>query len=179
MNIKYKIKICQDKVDKFNWDDIKFIKSNNDLFEHLSCPICRSVMKNAVYVSCCSVHFCSNCINDWAKESNSSECPHCRENYNDIKSAPLINSMIDKAKVSCSSNLCDYVDTLDNFMSHWKTCKYILRVCKFPNCPEKIAEIDRKLHERKCKYKVYICSLCNIDLNLHDKKEHALYFEAI
>ena len=44
--------------------------------EHLQCPICHKLFKDASLVPCCGTSFCDNCIRDKLIEGGF-RCPHC------------------------------------------------------------------------------------------------------
>ena len=48
--------------------------------EHSDCSICKTPMTSPVRLPCQGAHeFCKACITEWFNQSNSNECPMCRQ----------------------------------------------------------------------------------------------------
>ncbi|CAN1296289.1 E3 ubiquitin ligase PQT3-like [Linum perenne] len=76
----------------------------------LHCPLCRSVMRDAVFVKrCCFRSFCNGCIRDHVKKSKACACGEANVDVRDDDFLPnvtvrkMINSILQQRK-SCSSS---------------------------------------------------------------------------
>lgn len=65
----------------------------------------------------CGHMFCKECIEAWRKKKN--ECPIDRQPIQSIIQAPLaVKNMINKEKIRCINNKCNWSGELGNFIKH-------------------------------------------------------------
>ena len=81
--------------EKSNFEDQKVKKQQS----HYMCPLCSQQLKNAVFITCCFVSFCSECIKQVLVDENAI-CPICINhiNHNDLQENFAMRSIIDRMK---------------------------------------------------------------------------------
>lgn len=60
------------------------IKNNINNINNDDCLICAEKLKHPVFVRCCYLHYCTECLMNYFKSNNQSKqsCPHCRQEIN-------------------------------------------------------------------------------------------------
>ena len=103
------------------WDTSRFPE---DPDPELICCICQGVLEDAV-VSPCEHVFCSICVKEWLKESET--CPNCRRKINekDLRQViPLVKNLISRLKIFCDykEKGCQEITTIDRLHQHLRRC---------------------------------------------------------
>ncbi|KAL0249398.1 hypothetical protein GEMRC1_004630 [Eukaryota sp. GEM-RC1] len=86
-----------------------------------TCPICLSILVNAVESSCCGNLFCSQCC-------KSSSCPQCRSRSFKVSSNLPVRRMISNLPVECK--YCAHTTTRSEFKTHFIRCPRRGKKCK-------------------------------------------------
>ncbi|CAG2108712.1 unnamed protein product, partial [Medioppia subpectinata] len=74
----------------------------SEVDDELKCPICCSVLEEAVQAPDCEHTFCNDCINEWLQRQNN--CPVDRQplNSGDLKPAPrVLRNFLAKLDIKC------------------------------------------------------------------------------
>ncbi|KAL0249000.1 hypothetical protein GEMRC1_004234 [Eukaryota sp. GEM-RC1] len=85
------------------------------------CPICLSVLVNAVESSCCGNLFCCQCC-------KSSSCPQCRSSSFKVSSNLPVRRIISNLPVECK--YCAHTTTRSEFKTHFIRCPRRGKKCK-------------------------------------------------
>lgn len=109
---------------KMGYDLTRFVSPVDD---ELKCPICCSVLEDAVQAPDCEHTFCNDCINEWLQRQNN--CPVDRQllNSNDLKPAPrVLRNFLAKLEIKCeyASFGCVSVVKLELLQSHCNECDF-------------------------------------------------------
>lgn len=124
--------------------------------EHLKCPICHQVLRNAHFVNCCRHNFCHSCL-----QSNP-VCPLCQRRYSASRNA-IINDKVSVLKVQCPYKRrgCDWVGGLGHCQGHVNTCGFSTVVCRL-GCGEKVQQRVLQKHcELLCPFRPFDCHYCS------------------
>jgi len=118
---------------------------NEDLKEHMECPVCMEIPREGPIFSCPNGHLvCQKC--------KVTTCPICRQAMGQHRSL-LAVAVIEKIHHDCKHNGCDEVFKLDNLCDHEKVCKHRSVSCPFDSCDEKFAlskVLDHLKSSRTC-----------------------------
>lgn len=127
---------------------------------NVCCPICRSPLVDPVYTTCLHV-FCSSCINEALKRSQS--CPIDRKTLTpeEISPAPimianLVNELVvycPNSELGCETTCARYL--LEGHLTH--DCGYVLVDCRGRGCEGKIFRKDAGWD---CLHKKVECTSC-------------------
>ena len=156
--------------------------------EKYICGICKNILSQPHVTECCGQHFCEDClkksasqntIQHWSTQSRlrqnrhsthyrqyvksqTSNCPHCRQNnFNHIRYLPFKRE-IDSMKVHCprKSSGCNLHVAYGNREDHDKTCGYIRVVCT-NKCGKTVFKKDLQSHTRNdCTLRRVTCKAC-------------------
>ena len=111
-------------------------RSDEDLDE-LICGICHQIFVKPVVLQCCGQIYCSECILQWFRQSDS--CPNCRKILTTdhlVRPPRLVFNLLAKFLVKCEfhSTGCQVVLTLDKIKRHDEECdenpKNWCKLCK-------------------------------------------------
>jgi hypothetical protein len=92
-------------------------------YQRLMCSICQDLLQQPIQHSC-GQHFCRQCLDRWAFESNDYRCPLCRD--------PLTQSCI-----AASAIVLDYLNDIHTSIDYTQKCN---------NCEYRSNEKEMKLH---------------------------------
>ena len=100
-------------------DLVRYVIKNdyyNSIEEEIICPICKNIKVDPVLCSKCQNSFCSQCIEEWKK--NSQLCPFKCFASNFISSR-IIKSLLSKLTFKCKYN-CKEIIPYDNLINHYE-----------------------------------------------------------
>lgn len=169
------------EIHKIDQDDI-INKKDLPLIQSMVCSIDLYIPVNPVFCANCQNIFCSDCINDWKKQSE--ECPICKNIFNPLPSSEnlVIAQEIKNIRLKCkySKNGCPKELQIQNKAFHESKCDYMFIECD--KCHQQTPKIflEKHLFEECTKNQVqcYLCeasfSICNIVKHLSscDGKEN-------
>ncbi|CAG2165775.1 unnamed protein product [Oppiella nova] len=99
----------------------------SEVDDELKCPICCSVLEEAVQAPDCEHTFCNDCINEWLQRQTN--CPVDRQplNSTDLKPAPrVLRNFLAKLDIKCeyASFGCNCVIKLELLQTHCNECDF-------------------------------------------------------
>ena len=143
--------------------DHKFVEAVDDF----TCSICTKVLREPHLTVCCGQHYCSSCLEHWAKtQAKPTRCLYCRQttdfrHFLDKKMERKIKSL----HVLCvhSEDGCQWKGELRNLGNHLnleKGCSFVQVDCS-NNCGVLVRRKDMQQHMKKeCQLRTYRCVHC-------------------
>ena len=120
---------------------------NKDLFKFIEavavCPICLGIAKNAKQCKTCENCFCSICIEEWSKKSNT--CPYKCANHELKTPSRTIKSILDSLLFKCPLG-CNTELKVNNYVQHVSVCQVIYTNC--PTCNSEVKDCDLDYKEK-------------------------------
>jgi len=143
--------------------------------DHLTCPICREILDNAVETACAHV-YCENCI-AIAIANGHKKCAVCRApiKNSDLRASVPIRRIIADMDTTCTNAGCKWKGTRGNLQDHELSCGHALVQCEYGH--EKCGVIRRmdlkKHHVSECLYFICKCTLgCGQSFPRRDLSKH-------
>ena len=150
--------------------DCEFVESPTSVLQ-TECPVCKLVLKEPCFISCCGHKFCRECIERIEKDKK--PCPLCNEpDFTFLRERGLERSLKD-LEVWCSYRKegCKWKRKLRELEKHLNQdpssetrqngCNFVALECMH-KCGERPQRRHMKTHETKqCKKRPYSCQHCN------------------
>lgn len=152
--------------------DLDLITSEySSVVEELICPICSSLVLDAVACKKCEKPFCKFCIHTWLKKKNS--CPNRCTTFVETELPRLLRNMINKIKAKCIYHKlgCNEVILYENYIKHIETCEFAEWRCLEKNC--KYVNIKSKVIDHcntQCGKLLDKCKNCGETINPNELK---------
>ena len=141
--------------------DHKFVEAVDDF----TCSICTKVLRDPHLTVCCGQHYCSSCLDHWAKtQAKPTRCLYCRQttdfrHFLDKKMERKIKSL----HVLCvhGEDGCQWKGELRNVENHLERgCSYVQVDCS-NKCGVLVRRKDMQQHMKKeCLLRTYRCEHC-------------------
>ncbi|KTG38950.1 hypothetical protein cypCar_00049044 [Cyprinus carpio] len=128
------------------------------LTEELQCSICLDVFTDPVTAPC-GHNFCKTCLNKYWDNSQTCNCPYCKETFNqrpDLKINITLRELVDRYKVkSAAKNLQDYIcqkheRPLEMFCRDDQTCVCLMCAVKEHKTHNTVS-LEEESEEKKTK----------------------------
>ena len=132
--------------------------------EDLKCKVCKHVIRNSKFLSCCGEHFCHDCIQPFSEARN--QCPVCSEAgfaVNDKKQNRQILAL--EAHCIMKDRGCEWTGKLEGLEAHLDVdtgdCEYVDVEC--PNkCDQPVEKRNLPSHlTNSCPKREFTCQHCN------------------
>ncbi len=141
-----------------------------DLPDYLRCSICLSCLQNP-YQTPCGHRFCKDCIIP-VMNSPQNLCPQDRTIIDATNTYPdnAVRLQINRLKIKCPKQGCDWVGELSDKPNHLQKCKFIKQPCDL--CGHEVLKAYMDLHVTSCPNRKIKCEYCGDDvpqseINLH------------
>ncbi|XP_053384329.1 TNF receptor-associated factor 6-like [Mercenaria mercenaria] len=142
------------------------------------CPVCLTVMKDAVQTSC-GHRFCETCIRKVANRSGMCKCPVDNTWFDtefELFPDVAIRREILSLKVKCEQHHkdCTWTGELRDLESHMTLCEYIEVPCEYGCAENSIRRKDLSQHLETCDLRPVSCEHCNSSTTSVDLTKHQL-----
>ena len=130
--------------------------------EDLRCRVCKHVIRNSKFLSCCGEHFCKDCIQPlW------NQCPACSETDFSVVIDETQNRKILALEARCimKHRGCEWTGKLEDLEAHLELnagdCEYVDIAC--PNeCDQLVEKRNLPSHlTNSCPKREFTCQYCN------------------
>ncbi|XP_065181186.1 uncharacterized protein LOC135811872 isoform X2 [Sycon ciliatum] len=131
--------------------------------EHLRCPVCLLVLRDAVVIDC-GHRFCRSCIKP-VIDSGNKICPLDHEPADTAFADPFAKHEIANLEVYCSMSTkgCTWTGKLRNIEDHLAVCEYVTVRCPNEGCSETMHRNQLNHHVTDvCRYTPVPCALCSV-----------------
>ena len=99
------------------------IVNNKGISPLFQCRICLDLVMDPVECENCSNLFCRECIEEWLKNSSSSQCPYKHSFKKAIVLDQWIKKNLDKIYIKCPYSKCNLNYNYNAWKNHLKVCK--------------------------------------------------------
>ncbi|XP_057300507.1 TNF receptor-associated factor 3-like [Hydractinia symbiolongicarpus] len=156
--------------------DVEVVSNDNpDMY----CMVCLKLMRKPVQFFC-THGSCQSCYENIIRSSTLEKpvlCPTCRSEIACSKVFPneMVHRMILGVNVKCVNTRsgCEWIGTLGNLQEHCNaSCMFTIVQCPCKNCDFKVVRANLLNHQETCKFRLVVCSYCNVNYFLKDEENH-------